>query len=49
VFPIRLAADEQIGEFVQRVDGPVNVIAVGAPPLRRLAELGVARSASRGS
>jgi 2-methylisocitrate lyase-like PEP mutase family enzyme len=43
VFPIRLAEDELIGEFVQRVGGPVNVIAAGAPPLARLAELGVAR------
>jgi 2-methylisocitrate lyase-like PEP mutase family enzyme len=43
VFPIRLADDELIGEFVGRVGGPVNVVAVGAPPLSRLAELGVAR------
>ena len=43
VFPIRLADDELIGEFVQRVEGPANVVAAGAPPLARLAELGVAR------
>jgi 2-methylisocitrate lyase-like PEP mutase family enzyme len=43
VFPIRLADDQLIGEFVRRVDGPVNVVAAGAPPLARLAELGVAR------
>ena len=43
VFPIRLADEEQIGEFVRRVEGPVNVVAAGAPPLARLAELGVAR------
>jgi 2-methylisocitrate lyase-like PEP mutase family enzyme len=43
VFPIRLADDELIGEFVGRVEGPVNVVAAGAPPLARLAELGVAR------
>jgi 2-methylisocitrate lyase-like PEP mutase family enzyme len=43
VFPIRLADDELIGEFVRRVEGPVNVVAAGAPPLARLAELGVAR------
>ncbi len=43
VFPIRLADDELIGEFVQRVEGPVNVVAAGAPPLARLAELGVRR------
>jgi 2-methylisocitrate lyase-like PEP mutase family enzyme len=43
VFPIRLADDELIGEFVRRVEGPVNVVAAGAPPLARLAQLGVRR------
>jgi 2-methylisocitrate lyase-like PEP mutase family enzyme len=43
VFPIRLAEDELIDEFVRRVEGPVNVVGAGAPPLARLAELGVAR------
>jgi 2-methylisocitrate lyase-like PEP mutase family enzyme len=43
VFPIRLADDELIGEFVRRVDGPVNVVGAGPPALARLAELGVAR------
>jgi 2-methylisocitrate lyase-like PEP mutase family enzyme len=43
VFPIRLADDELISEFVRRVEGPVNVVGAGAPPLARLAELGVAR------
>ena len=43
VFPIRLADDESIGEFVRRVEGPVNVVGAGAPPLARLAELGVRR------
>jgi 2-methylisocitrate lyase-like PEP mutase family enzyme len=43
VFPIRLADDELIGEFVRRVEGPVNVVGAGAPPLARLAQLGVAR------
>jgi 2-methylisocitrate lyase-like PEP mutase family enzyme len=43
VFPIRLADDELIGEFVRRVESPVNVVGAGAPPLARLAELGVAR------
>jgi 2-methylisocitrate lyase-like PEP mutase family enzyme len=43
VFPIRLADDEAIGEFVRRVEGPVNVVAAGAPPLERLAQLGVRR------
>ena len=43
VFPIRLADDEPIGDFVRRVDGPVNVVAAGAPQLARLAQLGVKR------
>ncbi len=43
VFPIRLSDDELIGEFVRRVEGPVNVVGAGAPPLARLAELAVAR------
>jgi 2-methylisocitrate lyase-like PEP mutase family enzyme len=43
VFPIRLADDEQIDAFVRRVEGPVNVVGAGAPPLARLAQLGVAR------
>jgi 2-methylisocitrate lyase-like PEP mutase family enzyme len=43
VFPIRLADDALIGEFVRRVEGPVNVVGAGAPPLARLTELGVAR------
>jgi 2-methylisocitrate lyase-like PEP mutase family enzyme len=43
VFPIRLADDELIAEFVRRVEGPVNVVGVGGPSLARLAELGVAR------
>ncbi len=49
VFPIRLADDELIGEFVRRVKGPVNLVAAGAPPLARLAELGVARVSFAGS
>jgi 2-methylisocitrate lyase-like PEP mutase family enzyme len=49
VFPIRLADDELIGEFVRRVEGPVNLVAAGAPPLARLAELGVARISFAGS
>jgi 2-methylisocitrate lyase-like PEP mutase family enzyme len=43
VFPIRLADDELIGDFAKRVEGPVNVIGPGAPPLARLAQLGVKR------
>jgi 2-methylisocitrate lyase-like PEP mutase family enzyme len=50
VFPIRLAADELIGEFVRRVDGrPVNVVAAGAPPLARLGRLGVRRVSFAGT
>jgi 2-methylisocitrate lyase-like PEP mutase family enzyme len=43
VFPIRLADDESIDEFVRRVEGPVNVVGAGAPSLGRLAQLGVRR------
>jgi 2-methylisocitrate lyase-like PEP mutase family enzyme len=49
VFPIRLTDDELIGEFVRRVEGPVNVVAAGAPPLERLAQLGVKRVSYAGS
>ena len=49
VFPIRLADDELIGDFVRRVDGPVNVVAAGAPPLARLAQLGARRVSYAGS
>jgi 2-methylisocitrate lyase-like PEP mutase family enzyme len=49
VFPIRLVDDELIGEFVERVEGPVNVVAAGAPPLERLAQLGVKRVSYAGS
>jgi 2-methylisocitrate lyase-like PEP mutase family enzyme len=49
VFPIRLADDDLIGEFVRRVEGPVNVVGAGAPPLARLAELGVARVSFAGA
>jgi 2-methylisocitrate lyase-like PEP mutase family enzyme len=49
VFPIRLAEDELIGEFVRRVQGPVNVVGAGAPPVARLGELGVARVSFSGS
>lgn len=43
VFPIRLSDDELIGEFVERVEGAVNIVGAGAPPLARLAQLGVKR------
>jgi 2-methylisocitrate lyase-like PEP mutase family enzyme len=49
VFPIRLADDELIGEFVRRVEGPVNIVGAGAPALARLAQLGVARISFAGS
>src|SRR5215468_9984089 len=43
VFPIQLADEGLIGEFVRRAEGPVNIVGPGAPPLARLAELGAAR------
>jgi 2-methylisocitrate lyase-like PEP mutase family enzyme len=43
VYPIFLHEDEALAAFVGAVDGPVNVLAMQAPPLGRLAELGVAR------
>jgi 2-methylisocitrate lyase-like PEP mutase family enzyme len=49
VFPVRLWEDEPIGEFVRRVEGPVNVVGAGAPPLARLAQLGVRRVSFAGS
>jgi 2-methylisocitrate lyase-like PEP mutase family enzyme len=49
VFPIRLADEERIGAFVRRVDGRVNVVGAGAPPLARLAQLGVARVSFAGT
>lgn len=43
VYPIRLRDDELIAQFVAEVGAPVNILARGAPPISRLAELGVAR------
>jgi 2-methylisocitrate lyase-like PEP mutase family enzyme len=44
VYPIVLHEEETIAAFVEAVDGPVNILALPqAPPLARLAELGVAR------
>ena len=43
VYPIFLHEDEAIDTFVRAVRGPVNILAMGAPPIPRLAELGVAR------
>jgi 2-methylisocitrate lyase-like PEP mutase family enzyme len=44
VYPIGLAHSSAIAEFVAEAGGPVNILASPhAPPLRELAELGVAR------
>jgi 2-methylisocitrate lyase-like PEP mutase family enzyme len=44
VFPILLHDADTVGAFVQAVDAPVNILALPqAPPIARLAELGVAR------
>jgi 2-methylisocitrate lyase-like PEP mutase family enzyme len=44
VYPIFLAEDAAIGEFVEAVAVPVNILALpNAPSRARLAELGVAR------
>ena len=49
VYPIRLADEELIRRFVTGIDLPVNIMAPGAPPLARLAELGVARVSYAGA
>jgi 2-methylisocitrate lyase-like PEP mutase family enzyme len=38
-----LSDETLIGEFVQRIERPVNIAAVGVSPLARLAQLGVRR------
>jgi 2-methylisocitrate lyase-like PEP mutase family enzyme len=44
VYPIFLSGDDAIGAFVDAVQAPVNILArPQAPPVARLAELGVAR------
>lgn len=43
LYPIRLADESLIAQFVSAVDRPVNILARRAPPISRLAELGVAR------
>ncbi|MBI4259589.1 MAG: isocitrate lyase/phosphoenolpyruvate mutase family protein, partial [Actinobacteria bacterium] len=44
VYPITLHEEDALAAFLGAVDGPVNVLAIPqAPPLPRLAELGVAR------
>ena len=49
VYPINLSDEKHIGEFVQRVAAPVNIwLRPDAPPLARLAELGVARVSMAG-
>jgi 2-methylisocitrate lyase-like PEP mutase family enzyme len=49
VFPVNIASETQIAEFVARVNGPVNILGAGAPPLPRLAQLGVARVSFAGT
>jgi 2-methylisocitrate lyase-like PEP mutase family enzyme len=49
VFPVKIASETQIAEFVARVNGPVNILGAGAPPLLRLAQLGVARVSFAGT
>jgi 2-methylisocitrate lyase-like PEP mutase family enzyme len=49
VFPVNIAAETQIANFVARVKGPVNIVGAGAPPLPRLAQLGVARISFAGT
>ncbi|CAA9545970.1 MAG: Carboxyvinyl-carboxyphosphonate phosphorylmutase [uncultured Thermomicrobiales bacterium] len=49
VFPIKMAAEAQIADFVARVNGPVNILGAAAPPLPRLAQLGVARVSFAGT
>jgi 2-methylisocitrate lyase-like PEP mutase family enzyme len=49
VFPVAITTETQIADFVARVNGPVNIVAAGAPPIPRLAQLGVARVSFAGS
>lgn len=44
IYPIIVVEEEVIGQLVDEIDGPVNVLyRPGAPSIARLAELGVAR------
>src|SRR2546427_10203007 len=43
VYPIFLHDEPTIARFVEAVAGPVNILGPQAPPISRLAELGVAR------
>ena len=43
VYPIRLTREDLIESFVRALDAPVNILARDAPPLSRLADLGVRR------
>ena len=43
VYPIFLHDERTIARFVEAVAGPVNILGPQAPPISRLAELGVAR------
>ncbi len=49
VFPVKIAAETQIADFVARVNGPVNILSAAAPPLPRPAQLGVARVSFAGT
>lgn len=49
VFPVNIATESQIADFIARVGGPVNIVGAGAPPLPRLAQLGVARVSYAGT
>ncbi|MBW3634158.1 MAG: isocitrate lyase/phosphoenolpyruvate mutase family protein, partial [Chloroflexi bacterium] len=49
VFPVNIATDTRIADFVARVNGPVNILGAGALPLPRLAQLGVARVSYAGT
>jgi 2-methylisocitrate lyase-like PEP mutase family enzyme len=49
VFPLGVATEFQIAEFIAQVNGPVNILGAGAPPIPRLAQLGVARVSYAGT
>jgi 2-methylisocitrate lyase-like PEP mutase family enzyme len=49
VFPVNVSAEAQIADFVARVNGPVNILGAGTPPIPRLAQLGVARVSFAGT
>ena len=49
VFPVNIMAETQIADFVARVNEQWNILGAGAPPLPRLAQLGVARVSFAGT